>query len=89
MIALNNVTKAVKGNRKKIGINMEVNEEFEQTSNIPIIERPKLESDSDINLNSESEKNSTNEYQNVNDDKQQKDSSNVFDYKFNEIINLC
>lgn len=88
MIALNNVTKAVKGNRKKISINMEVNEEFEQTSNIPIIERPKLESDSDINLNSESEKNSTNEYQNVNDDKQQKDSSNAFDYKFNEIINL-
>ena len=82
MITLNNVTKAVKSNNKKISLSLETDNLYEQSIRIPIIERPEIEiteteakKDDITNKEKETHKESN---------KQQKS----IEYKYNELINL-
>ena len=83
MITLNKVTKTVKSNKKKISLNLEIDESFEQSIKIPIIERPNIEIiDSEVSKDkiSSEETKDTHTYS----DKQQ----NSIEYKYDELINL-
>ena len=82
MITLNNVTKAVKSNNKKLSLNLEIVDSYEQSIKIPTIERPKIE-----NTKTETKKDDiTNKEKETYEDSSKQQKS--IEYKYNELINL-
>ena len=80
MITLNNVTKAIKSNNKKISLNLEIVDLYEQSIKIPIIERPKIENTKTENKKDDITNKEKQRY--VDSSKQQKS------IEYNELINL-
>ena len=80
MITYNDITQHVKNNNKKVNVNIDTNEKFEQKHEIPLTNLPKI-SENDIETINKSNKKPLEKPKQVK-------KENIINYKQNEIINL-